>query len=690
MRKIRIIIFLYSIFNLLLGQSVSKLMQSIQNYDYYHTKVYAFKMLSSKKKFSAGAYALAYVYYQDFHPFQNLDSADLYIHLSVINYPHKSYITKYGTIDSISIYKLYDSITFAQFRKIKSNIQPRVYDNFLSKHPFASKDVKEKIIQHQNQKIIEYAQLINRSDTTFMLMTTYNQHPEINALQKMFDKQIFEETTIHQTAAEYLMFLRNFPNNRNRELALQRLLDIYIKEKNTAGLKSFAEEFAKDIYYAEQAWKWLFVYSVKKVNNEELERFIEENPEFPFKKEIISEMEMNQKILIPYTDTTESVGFIDTSGKFQIPAIYDAVSPFRENIAVVFKNDSAYFINKNHQKIFDKKFVDAYSFFNTYAPVFDGKNWYFINRMGVQESEIFEWISELSADKNYVFKKNNLYGLCDYKGQIILSASFEKLGDFENHKAYYVENNLYGIVWDNGKKIPAKYQWLSLFYGDIAIFKENNKYGLLNADGEEILRAEYDLIYHCFDDVFLIIKNKKYGYFSVNEKCFIFDFNQDFIKEKSGELKYFTNGNFFKLVYQNKVFVGNKNGIRLNKKFYQDVIISKDFILAKDKNKWGIVTGNNFNNIAFLYTAFTICDNQTIILQTPQSFIIMDKQGNKKYKTDNELKYITKNYYYEELDENGKIIDVNGKVIVDNVDNYSIVDNYIVVNKTDKSIRVIE
>lgn len=670
------------------AQSVSKLLQSIQRYDFYHTRLYAHKMLKNKKKLSAGAYALAYVYYQNFPPFHNLDSADKYIHLSVLNYRHRAYVSKYGTIDSAGIYLLYDSIVSQQFNRIQNTVFPKVYDVFISHHPFLSKKLKEKIKTHQYQKITEYVVQINKSDTTLYYLSTYSNHPQLQQLVQILDQQIFNALTVHKTAAEYLLFLRNYPKNAYREVALQSLLDIYINEKNTAGLWRFAREFANDKYYSEQAWKWLFAFSVKKFNNEELEKFISDYPEFPFKKEILNEMAMNAQLLIPFADTSERVGFIDTSGYFKIPPIYDAVSPFKENIAVVIKNDSAFFINKNHQKLLDKYFIEAYTFYNGYAPVYDGKKWYFINRLGSKQSEDFDWISDRSADNTYVFKKNNLYGLCDYKGQIIWPAEFEKLGDFENHKSYYIENNLYGIIMDNGKKFPPLYQWISVFYNDYAIVKQNNFYGIINVHKELILKPEYDLIFHCLKDVFLVVKNKKYGFFNAREHCFIYSIQWDF--NKNTMVQYFTNENYFKLILQNKIFVGDKNGMILNKTSYQDIVILKDMMGVKNKNKWGILNLSDKASPSFIYENIEICENQTIIGHTADDYSIIDKQGNVRYQSKNKLMFIAKNYYFEEEEEKGNIIDLNGKIIISDIADYKVFEKYIIAIRTDKTIKVIQ
>lgn len=681
-----IIILLFSTYQFIQSQSIASMMKSVKNYDYYHAKLYAYKTIKKKKKTSAAAYVLADVYYQNFQPFHNIDSADKYIHLSILNYPHKPYITKYGNIDSTNIYQLYDSITYQQFKINSHQDFPPFYDVFISHHPFMSKSLKEIIISHQNQKILNYTEKINKSDTTLKYITIYNTHPQLQKLHILLDNQIYNEMTSHHTAAEYLMFLRNYPKNINRNKALQSLLNIYLSEKNITTLRNYAREFSNDAYYSHQAWKWLFTYSVKRYNNEELEKFMQEYPDFPFKDDILEEIQMNEQILLPYTDTTGFIGFIDTSGQFKIPPVYDAVTPFKENLSLVSKNDSVFFINKKNQKIISQSFKDALPFYNGYAPVFDGHKWYFINRLGIKQSDNFDLITELSSDNNYVFKKNNLYGLCNYNGEVLIPAIYEKLGDFENHKTYYSENNLYGIIYDNGNQYPPEYQWISIFYNHIAIVKQKNFYGLIDDNNHTILAPEYDLIYHANKDLFIVVKNNKYGYFSALQKCFILDINFDFIKNL--EYKYFCNDSLFKGIIKKKNYLIDKNGIKLNDKSFQDILIDKNFLLFKQNNKWAVIKKTNFNKLLFQYNSITICENRTLIAQENNHYIILDNQLNLLYQTTSPLKHISGNYYFEENENIGKIIDANGHVIIQDVDDYTVFEKYIIARRNSK-IKVI-
>ena len=75
-------------------------------------------------------------------------------------------------------------------------------------------------------------------------------------------------------------------------------------------------------------------------------------PDFPFKASINKEIELNNKILIPVNDS-DFVGYVDTTGKYTIPPVYDEATIFKEGLAVVNKNDSVFFINKESENVFN-------------------------------------------------------------------------------------------------------------------------------------------------------------------------------------------------------------------------------------------------------------------------------------------------------------------------------------------------
>ncbi|HRD38826.1 MAG TPA: WG repeat-containing protein, partial [Bacteroidia bacterium] len=129
----------------------------------------------------------------------------------------------------------------------------------------------------------------------------------------------------------------------------------------------YVHNYPKSRFYNE-AWKLLYALTVKSYNNDELTGFMNAYPEFPFKESINKEIELNNKILIPLNDS-DYVGFIDTSGVFVIPATYDAATPFKEGVAVVTRNDSAWFVNKENKNVFNSFYTEAFPFISGIAPV---------------------------------------------------------------------------------------------------------------------------------------------------------------------------------------------------------------------------------------------------------------------------------------------------------------------------------
>ncbi len=669
------------------SQSADKIFESINHYDYYHTKVYAHKLIKKKKKLFLANYALAYTYFQNFKPFYNLDSADKYIHKCIANNMHTVIQAKQGRLDSVIVQTLYDSISYKQFEKIQQSNIPYVYDRFIQTHPYLIRTITDRVYKYQNKMIVQYAEGVNNSDTTLHLIKNYPNHPEKNYLVLLSDKQRYNERTSHRSKEEYVSFLLDFPKNQFRNEALQHLLNLYITNKDIKGLEFYVEKFKDAKYYSAEAWKWLFFYSVPKYNNAELEKFINHYPQFPFKQNILHEMEMSHKELIPHIDSTEKAGFIDTLGTWIIPPKYDAITPFNDNIAVVSLSDSVWFINKDNQPIFSKKFKDAFTFFNGYAPVFDGNQWYFINRLGARQPQNFDEINERSSDNNYVVKKNNLYGLVDYKGDYILNSEYEKLGDFENHYAYYIKNGLYGIIFSNGYKTEAKYQWISNFNDSgFAIVKQNANYGIINLNDTAILQPIHDLIFYITKNIYLCVKNKKYGFYDASKKCFLYFMEYDF--QKNTETIGFTNGYYFKLLQHKKTYIGNENGYINKKKIFQEVVVSKYFTLCKNK-KWAYSLNLDKPNLKFIYDEVIAASNGQLILKAKNNFELLDTTGKIAYTSEDEIKEIKTNYYFVDNSTGGLIIDNKGKVLLNNIQDYVVSDKYIIITRTDNTIRVI-
>lgn len=75
-------------------------------------------------------------------------------------------------------------------------------------------------------------------------------------------------------------------------------------------------------------------------------------------------------------------GYIDTSGKWIIPAQFKYLDEFSEDLACAVMEDKAGFINKTGKWIIEPQFDDAKSFIYGLAPVAIGDKWGYIQKSG--------------------------------------------------------------------------------------------------------------------------------------------------------------------------------------------------------------------------------------------------------------------------------------------------------------------
>ncbi len=504
---------------------------------------------------------------------------------------------------------------------------------------------------------------INKSDSTQAYILT---HPESSFLSEallFIDRQRYDEQTKFQTEQQYLAFIKNYPNNVMLNSAYENLYKIYQKESNVRGLKYFVNNFSKAPQINE-AWKLLFSLTVKSFSNSELEKFLGEHPAFPFKNSILKEVELNKLTLFPY-EKDDLFGFVDSSGRVIIDPVYDAVSEFNEGLAVVNKNDSLLYINKENANAFNRYFSDAYSFKNGIGATRQNGKWNFINRQGQATGILYDEINELSNDV-YVVKLNNKYGALDHFGQIIIEPRFDKLGDFKNEFAYYVEGAKYGFVTKAGYVSKAEFEWISDFNEkNIAIAKQNGLYGLINAQGLKILEPQFDQILKCANNIFILVKNSLYGFYN-GSGCYLSAITYDYIKEKPET--FYTNGTLLKLLKKKETALVDLNGkTMLDFGSYEDVsFVSNGLIKVKRKNKFGFIDRKLNITIPVKYQQAGDFSDSLAIVKLKDKNIFLNLSGKEIYSTEENIEKVSRHYYFVDADEK-ELINNRGEKIFMNI-----------------------
>lgn len=638
--------------------------EALFNKDYFKA-MKLFNEINKKKPDAYSCFGLATIYSRNDNPYSNPDSASKYISQSYYLFKllEKPIKIKGLQLDTSVILNAVDSIADRQFQQIKKESSVEKYDRFLRANYLASQSIIIECFYARDETEFNNVQLMRKSEATQNFIVT---HPQSNFLLEallLLDRQIFEEKTKDQSANSYVQFLKKYPKSTLKNVACDKLFEIYKQTSDLEGLKKYVVDYPSAPQNLE-AWKMLFSLFVRSYTNSELKKFLENYPAFPLKNSILKEVELNNIALIPYQQK-ELTGFVNGQGKLIIPNIYDSVTDFQEGLSVVSKNDSVFFINKENTNVFSQSFAEAFGFKNGIAAVKKNNKWYFINRLGQQISKFYDEISEQSNEV-YVVKLNEKYGALDRYCQPLIETKYTKLGDFKNEFAYYIEDNKYGFVSKAGTQHKAEFDWISDFSDkQIAVVKKEDKYGLLSAKGKKILNTVYDLIIKANNDVYIVVLNNSYCFFS-SEGCFLSQLAYDYAKDKPAD--YYTNGDCFKLIKKGQQSLVGRNGHTLiafesfdEINFFSEgkMRVSKNM---KKENKYGFLDKNLKAVIPLKYKLASDFVDSIALAESKEKFIMLNHQGLEIFTSDHPIQKLTTHYYllndgYRQLlNDKGKIV----------------------------------
>lgn len=168
---------------------------------------------------------------------------------------------------------------------------------------------------------------------------------------------------------------------------------------------------------------------------------------------------LSNRFVRSYNKDLDKYGFINDSNIKEIDYIFDQVSNFSENFALLgtTSNPEGY-INKKGQIVKRITYEEAYNFSNGRA----------------------------------LIKSNEKYGFLDEKFSLVISPIYEKARPFSNGFAAVKQNNLWGFIDINGKKIiENKYLDAEDFSEERAFVLKNSGWGFIDCFGKEYTNFDY-------------------------------------------------------------------------------------------------------------------------------------------------------------------------------------------------------
>lgn len=270
----------------------------------------------------------------------------------------------------------------------------------------------------------------------------------------------------------------------------------------------------------------------------------------------------------------DKYGVIDRLGNIIIQPNYDDLkipNPTKD-IFICYNGEDTEVVNKNNEKIFTqysnikplrlKNVSSDLAYEKSVLTYIENEKYGLISLDGkIISKPIYEQIETLQfKEGELLIIKDGKYGVINIKGAILVKPEYDKieadgyyLEDIGYKNAGYIVSNKtnegyrYGYVNKEGKQlIQTKYNELyriSNVDSDniYLICAENGKYGVI-ANNTQIIKNEYQsIVYEETNNVFVILKGKKYGVISIEGKTilpFIYsqiDINGNYIYAKTND-----------------------------------------------------------------------------------------------------------------------------------------------------------
>ncbi|WP_114166970.1 WG repeat-containing protein [Exiguobacterium sp. TNDT2] len=244
-------------------------------------------------------------------------------------------------------------------------------------------------------------------------------------------------------------------------------------------------------------------------------------------------IEFDGQSLAKVQTTEGKVGFINTSGKWVIPAKYTRGHYFGDGNVFVESKEKYGIMNARGKWVVTPRYEYVHGFGwgmpykerKTITVTWNRKE-RLINTQGkeLKASIVLNKLGysiEGSLQHNRILvSKNGKYGFADQNGKIVVTPSYYGATEYSEHRAIVskmVKGKRYDQMIDtNGKVISKSYQMIGqIAPGGVPFEDAHGKWGYLDLNGKVIVAATYDWVSNLEDGIGLIQNDERYGYIKV-------------------------------------------------------------------------------------------------------------------------------------------------------------------------------
>ena len=253
----------------------------------------------------------------------------------------------------------------------------------------------------------------------------------------------------------------------------------------------------------------------------------EDNPNLKTSKQFQELLGINfYDTFLPYTkDELHEMGIIPL---YEVPEllasgvepkkIFDYISDFREDFAIVKLNNKYNFINKNCELLTERWFDFCGDFYEGFAAIKINDKWNFINQnCELLNKEWFDFCGDF-YEGFAAININNKWNYINPKGELLNNQWFDRCDNFKRGFAKVGLNYKYNFINQEGKFLFN--QWFDIcgdFYRGFAVVKLNGKYNFINQEGKILSNQWFDDCLDFQESFARVELNGKYNF--INKKC---------------------------------------------------------------------------------------------------------------------------------------------------------------------------
>lgn len=224
--------------------------------------------------------------------------------------------------------------------------------------------------------------------------------------------------------------------------------------------------------------------------------------------------------LLEVVTDEDKYGIIDKNGQFIVPAKYDAVDRFSDDLVKVKLNGKSGFVNKNGDIAIPLKYDDGGYFSEGLGYVKTGGKWGFIDCKGNIVMP-FKYDDALGFHEGLApVKYNGKWGYIDKQGEVVIPYKFDSVKPFKNGYAIVESYNRYGVIDKTGQYIiPNSYDYDYDYNDEEGLLILRNEKGnyLYTIDGKQILSIGPEYRMRPFSEGLALIL-RDYSYVGVVDK----------------------------------------------------------------------------------------------------------------------------------------------------------------------------